>query len=257
MRLADRTALVTGASRGIGADCARALAEAGAAVALAARTLDDVEAVAAELRAEGHDAHAFSCDVTDPDAVDRLASDAGAALGRIDILVNNAGTSGSNPLHRVTLEEWHRIMDVNATGTFLCTRALLPGMLERGFGRVVNVASVAGLAGARYISAYTAAKHAVVGFTRAVAAEVEGRGTTVNAVCPGYVDTPMTDRTLARVMDKTGSDRAGALAMVLREAGQTRLLDGAEVAEAVVTLAAPGAGGTNGQAVVLDGRDPR
>lgn len=257
MRLADRTALVTGASRGIGADCARALAEAGAAVALAARTLDDVEAVAAELRAEGHDAHAFSCDVTDEGAVDRLAADAGAAMGRIDILVNNAGTSGSNPLHRVTLEEWHRIMDVNATGTFLCTRAVLPGMLERGFGRVVNVASVAGLAGARYISAYTAAKHAVVGFTRAVAAEVEGRGTTVNAVCPGYVDTPMTDRTLARVMDKTGSDRAGALAMVLREAGQARLLDGAEVAEAVVTLAAPGAAGTNGQAVVLDGRDPR
>ncbi len=163
--LSGKCALVTGGGRGIGAAAAEALAAAGARVAVAARNEDQVVEVAARLRRRGHDVYAFRCDVTLPMDVRDLALSAREALGQVDILVNNAGTATSNPLDRVSIEEWNHLMAVNATGTFLCTKAVLSGMKERRWGRVVNVASVAGLEGAPYISAYTAAKHAVVGFT--------------------------------------------------------------------------------------------
>ena len=178
-------ALVTGGGRGIGAAAAIALAEAGAKVSVASRNEAQVVQIAAELRAAGHEAFAFRCDVTDPHQVRDLTLNAADAMGRIDILVNNAGTATSNPLPRITLAEWQHILDVNATGTFLCTQAVYEGMVERRWGRIVNVASIAGLEGDRYIAAYTAAKHAVVGFTKAIAAESRGKGVTVNAVCPG------------------------------------------------------------------------
>src|SRR5690606_9068480 len=154
----------------------------GASVVVAARTREQIEAVAASLRDAGRTAYAIPCDVTDPDAVERLAREAVERLGHVDILVNNAGGAGSALLHRLTLEEWNRLFTLNATSAFLCTRAFAPVMVERGWGRIVNIASVAGLMGARYIAAYAAAKHAVVGFTRAAAAELAASGVTVNAV---------------------------------------------------------------------------
>jgi enamine deaminase RidA (YjgF/YER057c/UK114 family) len=173
----------------------------------------------------------------------------------VDILVNNAGNATSNRLGRTALEEWNRLFAVNATSTFLCTRAVFDGMAERGRGRVVNVASMAGLEGKRYVSAYTAAKHAVIGLTRAVAAEADGTGVQVSAVCPGYVDTPLTEATVARVVDRTGKSPAEALRAVLDAAGQDRLVTMEEVAAAVLDLCADGSESRNGELVILDGKE--
>jgi len=264
LELAGRTAVVTGAGRGIGRAVALGLAEAGAAVVVAARTGREIEAVAAELSGEGHRALAVRCDVTDPASVERLAEEAGrladdasrvadGAGGAVDILVNNAGAAHSAPVHKTELEDWNRMLAVNATGTFLCTRALLPGMLERGWGRIVNVVSVAGLTGARYIAAYAASKHAAIGLTRCTAAETAARGVTVNAVCPGYVDTPMTTESLRRIAEKTGRSAEEALQAILAGTPQKRLIQPAEVAYAVLSLCHEEARGINGGSIVIDG----
>ena len=251
--LSGRGAVVTGASRGIGAMTARALAAAGARVVIAARSTDDLERLADGLRAAGREVWPVSCDVTEEDSVARLAEVARARLGQVDVLVNNAGDAGSAPLRKITLEEWNRMLAINATGTFLVTRAFAPAMAERGFGRIVNVASTAGLAGGRYIAHYCAAKHAVVGFTRAVAAELADAGVTVNAVCPGYVETAMTERTVENVVTRTGLSKEGALAAVLESAGQSRLVMPEEVAAAVLALCAADA--PTGQTMVIAGKD--
>jgi NAD(P)-dependent dehydrogenase (short-subunit alcohol dehydrogenase family) len=252
MTLAGRGAVVTGGGRGIGAAVARALAGAGARVLVAARHHDEVEAVAVELRRAGHEAWATHCDVTDAGQVAGLAHTAHERLGTADILVNNAGTASSAPVLRIMLEEWQRLFAVNATGTLLATQAFLPAMLERGWGRIVNVASIAGLTGAKYIAAYSAAKHAVIGFTRSVAAELAGTGVTINAVCPGYVDTPLTEQSLARIMERTKKTRDAALAAILAHAGQPRLVTAAEVAATVLALMGEDAASLNGQSILLD-----
>ena len=248
-------ALITGGGRGIGAASAIALAQAGAKVSVASRNEAQVVQIAAELRKDGYEAFAFRCDVTDQRQVRELALSASEAMGRVDILVNNAGTATSNPLPRITLAEWRHIMDVNATGTFLCSQAVYDGMAERRWGRIVNVASIAGLEGDKYISAYTAAKHAVVGFTKALAEETRGKGITVNAVCPGYVDTPLTDETISRIMHHTGQSWQEALTSVLKQAGQPRLIRAHEVADVVVDLCLEESSGRTGELVVLDGSD--
>jgi NAD(P)-dependent dehydrogenase (short-subunit alcohol dehydrogenase family) len=196
------------------------------------------------MREDGLEGFAFRCDVTDPRQVRDLALSAREAMGHVDILVNNATTATSNRLGRITMSEWEHIMAANATGTFLCTQAMFDGIVDRGWGRIVNVSSLAGLRGERYIAA--------VGFTKAVATEAEDTGVTVNAVCPGYVDTPRTNETIARIMNFTGKSWQDALRSVLDQAGQPRLI---RAAEAVVELCADERGVRNGEIVVLDGRD--
>lgn len=252
---AGRVAVVTGAGRGIGAASARALAAAGFSVVVSARSRDRIEAVAAELIGMGKRARPVVCDVTSEESVQTLFREAGE-FGPVAVLVNNAGAAASMSVIKTSLDEWNRLMAVNATGAFLCTRAVLPGMIERKWGRVVNVASTAGLQGAKYIAAYSAAKHALMGLTRSTAAEVASTGVTVNAVCPGFVDTEMTTESLDRIIAKTGRGREEALAAALASAGQSRLITADEVALAVAALCADRADSPNGEAVVLDGREP-
>ena len=251
--LAGRGAVVTGGGRGIGAAVARGLAAEGAKVVVSARSEGEIEAVAAELRAGGAEAWAVPCDVADPAAIAALAAAAAERLGTVDVLVNNAGIASSAPLAAIRLEEWQRLFTVNVTGVFLCTQAFVPAMVERGWGRVVNLASIAGRIGAPYISAYAASKHAVVGFTRAVGAEVAASGVTVNAVCPGYVDTPMTDRSIERIVARTGRDPGDTRRFLESASPQRRLMEAEEVAWLTVRLCLPAARGINAQAIVLDG----
>jgi NAD(P)-dependent dehydrogenase (short-subunit alcohol dehydrogenase family) len=190
-----------------------------------------------------------TCDVTSEKEVSALFE----RVGPVDVLVNNAGLAQGAPLARTTLDAWREHLEVNATGAFLCTRAVLPGMIERGDGRIVTVASTAGLRGARYTAAYTAAKHAAVGLMRAVAAEAAGTGVTANAVCPGWVRTDMLRRAVERIAATTDRDTVQAEAALVAQMPLGRALEPEEVAFAVAFLASPEAVAINGQALVLDG----
>jgi NAD(P)-dependent dehydrogenase (short-subunit alcohol dehydrogenase family) len=188
-----------------------------------------------------------TCDVTDEEQVNQLFQ----TVGPVDVLVNNAGIAQGAPVARTTLDAWREHLAVNATGAFLCTRAVLDGMIERGDGRIVTVASTAGLRGARYTAAYTAAKHAAIGLMRAVAAETAGTGVTSNAVCPGWVRTEMMRRAVERIAATTDRDEEQAEAALVAQMPLGRALEAEEVAEAVWFLASPGGAAINGQALVL------
>ncbi len=232
MMLDEHRVLITGGGTGIGADLARGFAAAGAGVVVVGRRLDVLEAVAA-------------CDARITPIVGDVTSEADmhsvfSAVEPVDIVVANAGAAESAPLGRTSIDMWHRMIDVNLTGAFLTLREGLRHMRSRDWGRLITIASTAGLEGFSYVSAYTAAKHGAVGLTRAVAQEVAGSGITANALCPGYVDTDMTERTIANIVEMTGRSRAEALATLTSANPQGRLIEPAEVTAAALWLCGPG-----------------
>jgi NAD(P)-dependent dehydrogenase (short-subunit alcohol dehydrogenase family) len=247
--LAGRHAVVTGGGRGIGASIAAALAAAGASLTLMGRTPGPLQERAAALPA----ARAIACDATDEPSVTAAFAQAKDAFGPVAILINNAGAAASAPLARTSLALFREMLEANLVSTFLCSRAVLPDMLAESFGRIVNVASVAGLKGAPYIAAYAAAKHGVVGLTRALAMETARKGITVNAVCPSYTDTDMARRTIANIVAKTGRSAAEAEAALVEKNPQGRLIRPDEVAASVLWLCAPGAEAITGQTIAIAG----
>jgi len=249
--LNSKIALITGGGRGIGRAIALAFAREGARVVVSSRTADQVEAVAKEI---GGEAVALVCDVADPDSVNTLFSRAQQVLGRgPDILVNNAGIAESATLVNTDDELWHRHLNTNLSGTFYCTRAALPSMIQKRWGRIINVASIAGKTGAPYISAYAASKHGVLGLTRSVAHEVATVGITANAICPGYVDTEMVSRGIEKITSRTGRSEEEALETLKNMSPQHRLVTVEEVAAIALLLASDEGRGINGQAINVDG----
>jgi len=242
--LTGKRALVTGGGRGIGAACARELAAAGARVVVCGRSAADLEAVAESIKGE-----AMRVDLLDRADADRFL----AAVGHIDVLVNNAGAAESAALEKTTDAMWDRIMELDATSPFRVTRAIVPPMIKAGWGRVINIASNAGVSGYGYTAAYCAAKHAMVGFTRALAIDLARTNVTINAICPGWVETALADEAVARIAEKTGRSLEEAKKTLEVMSPQRRMIKPDEVAHAVAMLCADGARGIHGQTLVIDG----
>jgi NAD(P)-dependent dehydrogenase (short-subunit alcohol dehydrogenase family) len=251
LSLAGRHAFVTGGSRGIGLAIVHALLQQGVHVTVASRSADSLRQAA--LSSACDNLHTTQLDVTQEDQVALAFERAQARFGAVDILVNNAGQAISQRFDRTSLHDWRQMLAVNLDGTFLCTQQALPAMVARGWGRVVNVASTAGLTGYAYVAAYCAAKHAVVGFTRALALEVARKGVTVNAICPGYTDTDIVAHAVSNIVEKTGMTAEQARARLAERNPQGRLVQPDQVAAAVLWLCQEQSGAINGQAVPVDG----
>jgi NAD(P)-dependent dehydrogenase (short-subunit alcohol dehydrogenase family) len=245
-------ALITGGGSGIGAAIARVLAERGHAVTLLGRRRDALATVAQSLPAASH-AFVTTADITDEAQVHEAFAQARAALGPLAVLVNNAGQAESAPFMRTSLQAWQRMLAVNLTGTFICTQAALPDMLQAGHGRIVNIASTAAQRGYAYVSAYAAAKHGVLGLTRSLALELARKGITVNAVCPGYTETAILEQAVAHIVATTGRDADQARQALAASNPQGRLVQPDEVAQAVAWLCSDAAASVTGQAISIAG----
>jgi NAD(P)-dependent dehydrogenase (short-subunit alcohol dehydrogenase family) len=248
-----RTALITGAGKGIGEAISLALAAQGLRVALAARTASDLERVAERVRAQGGQAFPVVCDVTQTASIAGAVAAVVDACGPITVLVNNAGAAASHKFIGHDDALWHYMLDVNLSSVYQVSKAVVPMMVAAQWGRIINVASIASKVGGKYIAAYTAAKHGVLGLTRALAVELVGYNITVNAICPGYVDTPLTDQAVANITARTGRSPAEARAVLEHTSPQNRLITPEEVAAVAVLLASESGRGINGQAINVDG----
>ncbi|HEX5389871.1 MAG TPA: SDR family NAD(P)-dependent oxidoreductase [Burkholderiaceae bacterium] len=250
MSTTRRHALVTGGGQGIGAAIAQALVARGLNVTVLGRRLAVVQALA---DTDPEHLHAVSADVADAAQVAEAVASAEARFGPVDVLVNNAGQAQTAPFLKMDLALWHQMLSVNLTGTLVCTQAVLPGMVTRGWGRVVNVASTAGQVGYAYVSAYCAAKHGVVGLTKSLALEMAKKGVTVNAVCPGYTETDIVRESIERVVAKTGRTAEEARAEFVKSNPQGKLVQPEQVADAVAWLCGEGAGAVTGQQISVAG----
>jgi NAD(P)-dependent dehydrogenase (short-subunit alcohol dehydrogenase family) len=246
----SRHVLVTGAGTGIGEAVSRQLHTDGYRVSLVGRRPEPLAALSASL---GENAYAITGDVTDRSSISSAFTSARERFGSIEILVNSAGMAPTAPFHRVDFADWQRTMDVNVNGVFHCSQIALEDMLGAGWGRIINIASVASLRGFPYVSGYCASKHAVLGMTRAVALEVATQGVTVNAICPGYVDTDIVRTAISEIVAKTGRTEEDAMRHFTESNPQGRLVEASEVASAVSWLCSDGAASVTGQAVAIDG----
>jgi NAD(P)-dependent dehydrogenase (short-subunit alcohol dehydrogenase family) len=252
MNLQGQHALVTGGGRGIGAAISSALVKAGAKVTITGRSSESLEQHTSSLRKHG-EARFQICDVTNQASVSSEFKNASNSFGPITILINNAGQAQSQPFLKTSLELWQQMLEVNLTGTFLCTQAALPGMLEMGWGRIINVSSTAGLTGYPYVSAYSAAKHGVIGLTRSLALELAKKNITVNAVCPGYTETEIVREAVQNIVAKTGRSELEARAELTKNNPQARMIHPNEIADTVLWLCSPNSSSITGQAIAIAG----
>jgi len=246
--LDGKTAVITGGGTGIGLAIAKRLAADGANCVLMGRNLERLETQAKDIPR----ARAIQCDVTDQSTIDEAFAKA-RATNPVSILVNNAGIASSAPFHRMSEAEFLRIQDVNVTGVFRCTKAVTDDLRSADYARLINISSIAGLSGGPYISHYCASKHAVIGMTRALAAEWAKTNVTVNSICPGYVRTDMAENAISTIIEKTGATREQAIAELAKSNPQGRLLEVEEVAEIAGWLCHPDSRSINGQAIALNG----
>lgn len=252
--LGGQHAVVTGGSRGIGAAIAGRLAALGASLTVIGRDRQALRHVVSDLSGRfGTPVGPEPADVTRPDQIRAAMEAAAGSRGPISILVNNAGTGKSAPFRRTSRALWDEMLELNLTSAYMCTHEVLPGMIEAGFGRIINIASTAGLKGYPYVTAYCAAKHGMIGLTRALALETARQNITVNAVCPGYTETELTARTIDNIVSKTGRSADDAMAELAALNPQKRLVQPREVAETVAWLALPGSAAITGQAVAVAG----
>ena len=249
MAINGKHAFITGGGHGIGGASAEVLAANGAKLTLTGRNMEKLEAMAAKLPG----AEARKLDVTEEDAVKRVITEAAASLGAIDILINNSGIAETAPFLRTSADMMRRIMEVNLIGAHICTQQVLPAMIEAGWGRIVNISSLAGLTGQPYISAYCASKHAMVGLTRTLALEVAKKGITVNAVCPAYVETGMVERGVENIQKITGMSEDDARGELAKKSPQARIIEASEVSATVGWLCLPGAESITGQSIAMAG----